>query len=138
MLSLTWVIGSCVLFVIVAMQTFMEVYGDPSQNWDKGFLWIMPLLFPLLGTIIGSWSVGENEVDAFPVASMAVFWMTMFISIVYLAILFGGIVIGSIIYNHSRWDYIMRSTGWFLGVFQAPVSIALAKFFIENVRPPRP
>jgi hypothetical protein len=138
MLSFTWVIGGSVLFVIVVIQTFLEVYGDPLRNWDKGLLWIMPLLFPVLGTIIGSWSVGENEVDAFPVASTLVFWMTMFLSVVYLAILFGGIVIGAVVYKHTHWDYIMRSAGWGLAGFQPLISIALAKFFIENIRPPRP
>lgn len=86
MLSITWVIGSVPLFIVIPLQSFNQVYGD-EQNWDKGWLWIMPLLFPILGTIIGSWSVGENEVDDFEVASTSVFWMTMILSVVYFAIL---------------------------------------------------
>jgi cellobiose-specific phosphotransferase system component IIC len=136
-LSITWIVGGSISLLIVVLQTFLEVYGDASQNWDKGLQWIMPLLFPVLGTIIGSWSVGENEVDEFPVSSTPVFWLTMFLSIVYLAILLSGIVIGAVVYHHTHWDNIMRSTGWILSVFQAFISVALAKFFIENIRPPR-
>ncbi len=61
-LSVLWVAGSLPLIVIVALQSFNQVYGG-ADSWDKGWLWIMPLLFPMLGTIIGSWSVGRNEID---------------------------------------------------------------------------
>jgi hypothetical protein len=137
MLSITWVIGSVPLFIVIPLQTFNQVYGG-EQNWDKGWLWIMPLLFPILGTIIGSWSVGENEVDDFEVASTSVFWMTMILSVVYFAILYGGMVIGAVTYKHSNWDYIIRASSWFLETLQVLIAIALANFFIENIRPPRP
>ncbi|MDQ6701912.1 MAG: hypothetical protein M3Z96_01795 [Pseudomonadota bacterium] len=136
MLSMTWIIGSVPLIIVVALQAFNQVYG--RENWDKGWLWIMPLLFPILGTIIGSWSVGENEVDDFEVASTSVFWMTMLFSVVYFAILYGGMIIGAVTYKHSEWDYIMRASSWFLETLQVLIAIALAKFFIENIRPPRP
>jgi uncharacterized membrane protein len=133
-LSITWVIGSVPLIVVVALQSLNQVYGD-QQSWDKGWLWIMPLLFPVLGTIIGSWSVGHNKVDNLEIASIAAFWLTMLLSLVYFIVLYGGLIIGAVVYNHSNWDFIMRSTGWFLGTFQLLITIALTKFFIENIHP---
>jgi hypothetical protein len=146
-LSVTWVIGSVPLLIIVALQTFNGVYG---KEWDKGWLWIMGLLFPVLGSIIGSWSVGKNEEDNFEVASSSIFWMTMIMSLVYFAILWGGIISAFIIDKNvidyqnklaeyqEHIDFVMRATSWPLGAFQALISIALAKFFIENIHPPRP
>jgi hypothetical protein len=133
-LSILWVVGSLPLIVIVTLQSLNQVYGD-AQNWDKGWLWIMPLLFPVLGTIIGSWSAGPNESDELNVSSGSAFWLTVLLSSVYFVILYGGLIIGSLVYKHTNWDFIMRSTGWFLSVFQALISIAITKFFIENIRP---
>jgi hypothetical protein len=133
-LSILWVVGSLPLIVIVTLQSLNQVYGD-AQNWDKGWLWIMPLLFPVLGTIIGSWSAGPNESDELKVSSGSAFWLTVLLSSVYFVILYGGLIIGSLVYKHTNWDFIMRSTGWFLSVFQALISIAITKFFIENIRP---
>jgi hypothetical protein len=133
-LSAMWVILSLPLFVVVSLQSMNQVYGD-AQSWDKGWLWIMPLLFPVLGTIIGSWSVGRNDNDDQVMASGSPFYLTMLLSGVYFMILYGGIITGSIVYKHGNWDFIMRSTGWFLSMFQMLISVALTKFFIENIRP---
>jgi hypothetical protein len=137
-LSVTWVAGSAPLIVVVALQGLGQVYGEPGQrleHWDDGWLWMMPLLFPILGTIVGSWTVGQNKVDDFKVSSSSVFWLTILLSIVYLGILYAGIVIGVIVYEHNQWPFIMRSTGWFLVSFQWFITTALTKFFIENIRP---
>lgn len=134
LLSVVWVVGSVPIIVIIALQSLNQVYGD-AENWDKGWLWMMPLIFPVLGTIIGSWSVGRNESDSLEISSSAAFWLTMLLSCVYFIIFYGGLIIGSLIYKHSNWDFIMRSTGWFLGMFQALISVALTKFFIENIHP---
>jgi hypothetical protein len=134
MLSVTWITGSVPLIIVIALQSINN--GD-EKNWDKEWLWIMPLLFPVLGTIVGSWSVGHNEVDNVEISSTSAFWLTMLLSIVYFIIFYGGIIIGSVTTTarHSNWDFIIRSTGWFLGTFQALISIALTKFFIENIHP---
>jgi hypothetical protein len=134
LLSVVWVVCSVPLIVIITLQSLNKVYGN-ADNWDKGWLWMMPLLFPVLGTIIGSWSVGRNESDNLEISSSAAFWLTMLLSCVYFIIFYGGLVIGSLVYKHGDWDFIMRSTGWFLGMFQALISVALTKFFIENIHP---
>jgi cellobiose-specific phosphotransferase system component IIC len=134
LLSVVWVVGSVPLIVIVALQSFNQVYGD-MENWDKGWLWIMPLLFPVLGTIIGSWSVGHNESDNLEISSGATLWLTVLLSAVYFVIFYSALITGSLVYKHNNWDFIMRSTGWFLGMFQALITIALTKFFIENIHP---
>ena len=136
-LSILWVVGSLPLIVIVALQSLNQVYGG-AETWDKGWLWIIPLLFPVLGTIIGSWTVGRNENDDMPISSGSAFWLTMLLSGVYFVIFYGGLIIGSLVYQHTNWDFIIRSTEWFLSVFQALISIAITKFFIENIRPAPP
>jgi hypothetical protein len=45
---------------------------------------------------------------------------------------------GSLVYKHAEWDFIIRSTSWFLAIFQGLISIAITKFFIENIRPDPP
>ena len=132
-LSITWVVASVPVILIVSFQGFNQVYGP--DNWDKGWLWIMPLLFPVLGIILASWSVGHSQYDNLEMSSNYVFLLTMLLSCVYFVILYAGIIAGSLVYRHSNWDFIMRSTGWFLSVFQALISIAITKFFIENIHP---
>jgi hypothetical protein len=132
-LSITWVIGSVPLILIVALQGFNQVYGP--DNWDKGWLWIMPLLFPVLGIILASWSVGHSQYDDLDMSANYVFWLTMILSFVYFMILYAGIIVEVVVYRHSNWDFIMRSTEWFLAVFQALISVAITKFFIENIHP---
>jgi hypothetical protein len=128
-----WVVGSVPLMVIVAFQSFNQVYG--LENWDKGWLWIMPLLFPILGIIFASWSVGHSQYDDLEMSSNYVFWLTMMLSFVYFVIFYGALIIESVVYRNSNWDFIMRSTEWFLTVFQALISVAITKFFIENIHP---
>lgn len=95
----------------------------------------MPLLFPILGIIFASWSAGHSQYDDLEMSSDYVFLLTMLLSFVYFAILYAGLIVGSLVYRHSNWDFIMRSTEWFLAVFQALISIAITKFFIENIHP---
>lgn len=132
-LSYTWVAGSLPPLLLVALLTFNEVYQEP----DQGLLWLSPLLFPILGTIIGSssWSIGYNETDDFDIESTSVFWLTLLLSIVYLVILYVGMALGVFAFRNSNWNYIMRATGWLLGSFQWLISSALTNFFIENIRP---
>ena len=133
-LSIIWVVGSVPIILIVNLQTLNQTYGD-AQNWDKGWMWIMPLIFPTLGSIIGSWSVGDNKVDNLEVASKSAFVLTVILSVLYLSTMYSGLIVGSVSYRHSNWDYVIRATNWFLTAFQGLLSIALTKFFIENIRP---
>jgi hypothetical protein len=133
LLSITWVVGSVPLILIVTLQGFNQVYGP--DNWDKGWLWIMPLLFPVLGIIIASWTAGHSQYDDLDMSSDYVFWLTMILSFVYLTILYAGVIVEVVVYRHSNWDFIMHSTEWFLAVFQGLISVAITKFFIENIHP---
>ena len=82
--------------------------------------------------------MGRNETDDVEIPSSSMFWLTMLLSSVYFVIFYGGLITGSLVYKHTQWDLIMRSTGWFLSVFQALISVAITKFFIENIRPAPP
>ncbi len=117
-LSITWIIGSVPVILIVALQTFNQVYGG-LESWDKGWLWIMPLLFSVLGTIIGSWTVGHNEVEeSSSVIQLGILADDDFVDCLFCN--FMGRTDHRRCYDkHSNWDYIMRSTGVVLeGLFK--------------------
>jgi hypothetical protein len=111
-LSIMWVIGSVPLILTVSLQGFNGVYG--LDNWDKGFLWIMPLLFPILGIIIASWTAGHSQYDDLDMSSNYVFWLTMILSLVYFMILYAGIIVEVEVYRHSNWilSCARRSGSW--------------------------
>jgi hypothetical protein len=135
LLSATWVAGSVPLLIIVALQTFNQVYGA-GENWDKGALWIIPLILPVLGMVVGALSVGHNESDELKLSSVSSFWVTMILVVVYFIILYGSMIIGvsGASYRHNNWNFIISASSWILGNLQWVISIALTKFFIENIR----
>jgi hypothetical protein len=136
LLSITWVFGIVPLFLGVALEAFLQVFGKGIGS-DKGLVWFVNLVFPILGTIVGSWTVGKNMEGDHEVASPAVFWMSMTLLIVYLAILWMAFLVATFVYGNSseEWDYIIQSSGWFLGLLQGTIGAVLAKFFIENIQP---
>jgi hypothetical protein len=129
-LSIVWFSLSIPLVLIVTLQTFMKVYGP---DWDKPWTWLLALIFPILGIIVGVWSVSEHETDQLKVSSGHVFWATLAASVVYLSMIYAALFIGSFYYEHREWDFIFKSSSWFFIPFQALVTTALAKFFLENV-----
>jgi hypothetical protein len=133
-LSLTWLIGGLPLLAIVPFQSISDAYGETSTSWDKGYLWLMPLLFPPLSMIVGSWLVGKNNIDEEPISSVWLLVLTLLLSATFLFIIWGAIFVGAFKYNHQNWDQIFRSTTLYLSVGLQPiVTVALTKFFIENI-----
>jgi hypothetical protein len=134
-LSAAWFVGSVPLFLLVALQTVRHVYGT-GENWDKGALWIMPLLLPVLGTIVGALYVGHNESDDLRLSSTNSFWLTFVLIVVYFVILYGSMITGINAASPERndWTSIISSSTWILGNLQWMISFALTKFFIEHIR----
>jgi len=130
LLSATWVIASIPLILIVTLQSLLEVFGT---DWDKPWAWLVQLLFPILGIVVGVWSVSDSESETVQIASTVVFWGTMLLSLCYIAMIYLTIGVGAFYYQHKNWDFIMKSTSLFFGPFQAIVTTAMAKFFLETV-----
>jgi hypothetical protein len=132
-LSATWVGGSVPLLILVAIQTLDGVYGKDS---DKGALWIIPLLLPVLGMICGALSVGHVQSDDSPLSSVSFFWITMTLIVAYFIILYSSMIIGwgDFPDEHVPWDSIISKSTWILSSLQWVISITLTKFFIENIR----
>jgi hypothetical protein len=141
-LSLAWGAGSFPLLILVSIQTMTHRYGA-GLEWDKGMLWIFPLVLPVLGMIGGAISVGENASDNLPLSSVNSFWFTLVLIIVYFIILYSSMLIGFHIVGDmtdakeasDEWTFIISSSSWILGTLQWVITIALTKFFIENIRP---
>ena len=83
-LSATWILASIPLILILTLQTLLGVF---ETDWDKPWGWLVQLLFPILGIIVGVWTVSESEVDTVRIASTVVFWGTMLFSLCYLAMI---------------------------------------------------
>lgn len=135
-LSWAWVAGALPLLIIVTLQTFNHEYGT-GKDWDKGALWIFPLVLPVLGTIVGAVSVGHNESDELDLSSTNTFWLTIILIVAYFVILYSSMIVGlrRATDKGNEWDFIISASSWILGVFQWVISIALTKFFIEHIRP---
>jgi hypothetical protein len=83
----------------------------------------------------GQW--GPNDGDDLEIPSAAIFWLTSYYISFICNTLFSGYY-ALVRVKHSGWDFVMRSAGWFLTMFQTQISIAITKFFLENIRPSLP
>jgi hypothetical protein len=130
-LSTAWVIMALPLIAIVFLQT---IHGN-YEEWDAGFGWLIPLLFPVLSLIFATWTVAETRRDRVVMHNKYVFFLSLIASVFYLALLYA--VLGSMPRELDQLhDYIrrvMRPSSWYLGSIQAVVVILVGKFFLEHV-----
>jgi hypothetical protein len=133
LLSATWFAGSLPPIALMPLLSLFDAFGDPATAWDKGYLWLMPLVVPPLSMIVGSWLVGKNKIDEAPISSVWLLIAMLLLSATFLLIVWGAIIVGALKYNHQNWDNIFRSTSWYLTGLQPILMVPLAKFFIENI-----
>jgi len=137
-LAIAWGAGSLPLLILVSIQTYNDMYGV-GEDSDKGLLWIFPLVLPVFGMIVGAMSVSQTQVDNLTLSSVNFFWLTLLLIVVYFVILYSAMLIG--LHNLSPsstsrdWTNIISKSSWILGTLQWVITIALTKFFIENIRP---
>ncbi len=130
-LSLTWVIFSLPLFGLVFLQTISRRYPE----WETGFTWLIPLLFPILSFIIATWTVAKSSRDRIVLQNGYVFYSSVVLSIVYLASLYfiAALVPREIDQIKIYVVEVMHPSSWYLGTFQAIVVVAVGKFFLEEI-----
>jgi hypothetical protein len=93
--------------------------------------WLSPLVFPILSVIIAVWSLSDSPAERLPVRSSSLFWGTVLLSVIYLLMVWCVILLEP--FSSLGWENIMKSSAWYLGLIQAVVAGAIAKFFIEQV-----
>lgn len=130
-LSIVWVVLSLPLLAIVFFQTINHKYGD----WETGFAWLIPLLFPILSFIIATWTVAESRKDKVSLQNAYVFYGSVFLSVCYLMSLY--VVVGLVPRNVDQIEEyvkgVIHPSSWYLGTFQAIVVVAVGKFFLEEI-----
>jgi hypothetical protein len=132
-LSTVWVILGLPLIGVVFLQTLKGKYGQ--SDWDTGFNWLIPLLFPMLSLIIATWTVAETTKDRIIMANKHIFYLSLTVSIFYLGMLYA--VIGFMPPTVSEFEEyvanILRRSSWYLGTVQAIVVVVVGKFFLEHI-----
>lgn len=130
-LSLLWVGAGGPLLLLMVARSVTGFYGKDNNELLEVWAWVATLLLPMLGLIVAAWSAGGSHGDDKPVRSMAVFWGALLFSAFYLATLYLVVVLEPP--APDPWATVFRTSGWYLGFFQALVVAAIGKFFIENV-----
>jgi hypothetical protein len=130
-LSLLWVFAGGPLLLLMVARSVTGFYGSESNELLEVWAWIATLLLPMLGLIVAAWSAGGAHGDNKPVRSTVVFWGALLFSVFYLSTLY--LVVALEPPAPEPWVNVFRTSGWYLGFFQALVVAAIGKFFIENV-----
>jgi hypothetical protein len=130
-LSTTWVVLSIPLIGIVFLQTINKKY----EEWDTGFGWLVPLIFPVLSFIIATWTVAQSRKDKMVMKNFYIFGASMLMSVAYLAALYAVLMMmpSEIGAFHTYVKEVLRPSSWYLGTFQATVVVAVGKFFLEEI-----
>jgi hypothetical protein len=130
-LSTVWVVLSIPLIAIVFLQTIHDNY----EQWDIGFGWLIPLIFPVLSFIFATWTVAETQKDKIVMKNSHVFYLSLLASIFYLSLLY--VVVGTMPREADALrEYVqhkMTPSSWYLGFIQAVVVVLVGKFFLEHI-----
>jgi hypothetical protein len=127
-LSLLWIVLTCPIILIISIQTVLGVYGE---DWDLPWSWLLSLIFPTLSLVVAVWTVSTATVTEKPVRSMHVFWGAVIISVFYLTNLYIAVILGH--YSPLTIERVLKASAWYLVPLQGLVTVALGKFFVENI-----
>ena len=130
-LSISWVAMTIPLVALIFIQTLHDNY----EEWDTGFGWLIPLVFPVLSFIFATYTVGETEKDRLVLRSLHGFVLCLVASIFYLSLLY--VIVVSMprepLQLKNYIEHKMRPSSWYLGTIQGLVVILVGKFFLEHV-----
>jgi hypothetical protein len=128
LLSGCWLMGIGPLLLLMVARSVTGYYtGEIIELWS----WLVQLLFPVLGILTASWSVGGAHADDVDVKSPSVFLFTLGCSFFYLIAIYMVVFLEP--YSKENWVTVFRNSGIYLGFLQGVVATALGKFFIENI-----
>lgn len=132
-LSSAWIALSVPLIAIVFLQTINKKYDE----WDTGFGWLVPLIFPVLSFIIATWTVAETRKEKMVMKNSYIFVASMVLSVAYLLALYVILLMMPREIDEFRMyvKEVLRPSSWYLGTIQATVVVAVGKFFLEEISP---
>jgi hypothetical protein len=137
-LSTAWVLLALPLIAII----FLQTVGGKYEEWEDGFGWLIPLVFPILSLMFATWTVAQTRKDRVVVANKHVFYLSLVASIFYLVLLY--VVVGKMPRKDTAFapdakafqdyvEHVMRPSLWYLGTIQAVVVVVIGKFFLEHI-----
>jgi hypothetical protein len=130
-LSILWLVGGGLLFVLMVLQSLMGRYADKTQEaWG----WLMPTIMPSLSMIVTV--LGYTALD--PLYSTSVvrksfFNMAFWLSTLYLTLVLLTILVQPLVANAPGEAVgLMRQSNLWLGPFQGIVASALGVLFVSK------
>lgn len=135
-LSYIWLIFGSLIFGLVVYLTLIGKFRFAPGDWDAGLSWVTPLVLPVLGVIVPTWTIRSTKKDRVVLKHVHVFFAAMFLSLLYffglLAVLW--LLPRDIEAIQAYVNDVMRTSSWFLGTIQALVIVVVGKFFLEEVK----
>jgi hypothetical protein len=130
-LAAVWMVMSIPLIVIIFLQTLNDNY----EQWDTGFGWLIPLVFPVLSFMFATYTISETATDRVVLRSLHGFVLSTVASIFYLTLLY--VVVLSMPREEEKLrfyiEHNMKPSSWYLGTVQGLVIALVGKFFLDHV-----
>ena len=130
-LAAVWMVMSIPLIVIIFLQTLNDNY----EQWDTGFGWLIPLVFPVLSFMFATYTIAETATDRVVLRNLHGFILSTVASIFYLTLLY--VVVLSMPREEEKLrfyvEHNMKPSSWYLGTIQGLVIALVGKFFLDHV-----
>lgn len=127
-LTKTWLIGSGLLLLLMLQQTLTLPHADNVRDL---WAWIIPLLAPTLGLIVGVWAYEHhNNKSSSKVADAFLFKMTKLLSVCYMLLIASTPLLRPLV-PYSMAEWLTLSQYW-LGFLQAPVTAVIGALFAQS------
>jgi hypothetical protein len=134
-ISYIWLFFGSIIFSIVVYLTLIGKFRFAPGNWDAGLAWATPLILPVLGFIVPTWTIGTTKKDSIVLKHAHVFFAAVFLSVLYFLGLFYilWLLPREIDDIEAYVNDVMRTSSWFLGTVQALLIVVVGKFFLEEI-----
>lgn len=135
-ISYLWLIFGSIIFGLVVYLTLIGKFRFSASDWDAGLSWVTPLILPVLGFIIPTWTIRATKRDRVVLKNTHVFFAAVLLSTLYFLGLFGVLwrLPQEISEIEAYVNDVMRTSSWFLGTIQALTIVVVGKFFLEEIQ----
>jgi hypothetical protein len=122
-----WIFSLLPLIVLIIVQIVIGRYGS---DWQTPWSWMSTLIFPIWGIILAVITVRAPKVHGEPIHSRFTYHIAIGLSVTYIAVLYVIALLGPM--SPLGIKTVMANSGLYMGFFQAMVTAALGKFFLES------
>lgn len=126
-LTILWLVGAAIIFLIMLFQTFFKHYSDAVEAWG----WFLPTVLPTLSLMVGVLVTDELEkrpaekrIDSF------IFNLSFFLSIFYFMVVLLTLLMQPYI-KKLPLEILKQSNLW-LAPIQGLVAASLGAFFVKT------